>query len=284
MNHAAWSPRVSESTRQRVQCALDGLPGRGRSSAPNYSERVFELIHNVAGAWGGKCLSLTYEGHKVPLQFECSAGHRFSMRMQGLRSGHWCRTCAHERAKVYSLEDAHALAAKHGGQCLSTHYQNNLSELHWRCAAGHTWLASMVNVSRGYWCRACHLERSKPRLERIDRTAAEHGGRCLSVYVNSETPMEWECAKGHRWMAPWSRVNKGKWCPSCAAKARTRTIEQMQELAKSRGGQCLSTAYPGSHGKLEWTCSKHHVWSATVNSVWRGSWCPECARASRRKD
>jgi hypothetical protein len=281
--HAAWSLRVPESTRQRVQRALDDLPGPGGGRAPDYRERVFAIIRDVAQAWGGRCLSASYEGYNVPLEFECSAGHRFRTRIHGLRSGHWCRSCAHERATVYSLDDAHALAAKHGGACLSTHYQNSLGRLQWRCAAGHTWFSSLDGVARGYWCRACHIESIKPRQEQLEKAAAERGGRCLSAYVDRDTPLQWQCAEGHRWFAPWFRVSKGQWCQRCAVKARTRTIEQMQELAKSRGGRCLSTAYPGPHGKVEWECDKQHVWSASVNSVWRGSWCPECARSSRGK-
>jgi hypothetical protein len=46
---------------------------------------------------------------------------------------------------------------------------------------------------------------------------------------------------GHTWLAPWFRVSKGQWCHQCAVKARTRTIEQMQEFALLRGGHCLST-------------------------------------------
>jgi hypothetical protein len=284
MIRAACSPRVSEATRQRVQCALERLPGRGRSSALDYREHVFASVQDVARAWGGTYLSASYEGHRVPLEFECAAGHRFQMRIQGLRHGHWCRICAHDRARAYSIEDAQAVATNNGGRCLSTHYQNSLDRLHWRCSAGHTWLASLADVRRGYWCRACHFESIKPQQERITRAAVERGGRCLSTYVNGETPLEWECAAGHRWFAPWFRVRRGQWCRRCAAKSRTRTIEQLHELAKSRGGQCMSTVYRGAHDKIEWACSKQHVWRATVNSVWRGSWCPECARAARSRD
>jgi hypothetical protein len=281
MSQAAKSLRVPESIRQQVQLALENLPGPGGGAAPHYRERVLEQIRSVARAWGGHCLSPTYEGHKARIEFECAAGHRFSMLMQGLRSGHWCRTCATDRLRVYSLGDAQAAAASHAGQCLSTHFENNLALLHWCCAAGHTWQASLSSVTRGNWCRTCYLETVKPTHEQIQRAAAEHNGRCLSAYKDRDTPLEWQCAEGHRWLAPWSRVGKGQWCRRCAAKVRSRTIEQMQELARSRGGRCLSTAYPGAHGTIEWECSLQHVWRATVNSVWRGSWCPECARTKR---
>ena len=281
MNQAAKSPRVPESTRLQVQGAIDNLPGPGGSAAPQYRVRVLAAIQSVAGAWGGRCLSHTYEGHKTRLEFECAAGHRFSMRIQGLRSGHWCRACANQRVRVYSIDDARATAAIHGGQCLSPHFENSLSKLQWQCAAGHTWHASLSSVSRGNWCRACHLETIRPTQAQLRRAAAERGGFCLSAYVDRDAPLEWQCAQGHRWHAQWFRVYKGQWCRRCAVESRTRSIEQMQQLARSRGGRCLSTTYPGAHGKIEWECAQHHVWHATVNSVWRGSWCPECARTKR---
>jgi hypothetical protein len=282
MNRAAWSPRVPATIRKRVQRVLATLPGPGGSGAPDYRVRTFAGVQNLANAWGGTCLSAGYEGHKVPLDFACAAGHRFSMLMHGLRLGHWCQACAYDRATIYSLDDARAVAAERGGRCLSRRYHNSREKMRWRCESGHTWAASLEQVLHGDWCQACHFERIKPRQEDIERAAIERGGCCLSAYVDKETPLQWQCAEGHTWFAPWFRVSKGQWCHLCAVKARTRTIEQMQELAQSRGGRCLSTVYPGAHGKIEWQCAKGHVWHASVNSVWRGSWCPECAWASRR--
>ncbi|WP_341312404.1 hypothetical protein WN982_13035 [Paraburkholderia sp. IMGN_8] len=243
---------------------------------------MLDAIRALAHAWGGQCLSKAYEGHKVPLVFECAVAHRFPMLMHGLRLGHWCHACAYDRATIYSLDDARAIAAERGGRCLSRSYLNSREKMRWRCEAGHTWSACLEQVLRGDWCQACHFERIKPRQDDIERAAAERGGRCLSAYIDKETPLQWQCAEGHTWFAPWFRVSKGQWCHLCAVKARTRTIEQMQDLAQSRGGRCLSTVYPGPHGKIEWQCGKGHAWHATVNSVWRGSWCPECAWESRR--
>ncbi|MDT8840352.1 hypothetical protein ParKJ_23275 [Paraburkholderia fungorum] len=279
---AAWSPRVPAQTRRRVQRALKGLCGLGSTAAFGYRERVFSGVRKVALAWGGSCVSATYDGYKVPLEFECAAGHHFPLSITVLRRGGWCQACHYGRATVHSIEEARQLAAQHGGLCLSASYEHTRAKLRWRCAAGHQWQATFEGVLRGDWCQTCHFERIKPRHEDIERAAVERGGRCLSAYVDKETPLDWQCAEGHTWSAPWFRVSKGQWCHRCAVIARTRTIEQMQDLAKSRGGLCLSTAYPGAHGKLELECGKGHTWKASVNSVWRGSWCPECAWESRR--
>lgn len=281
-NGSAWSPYVPAATRRRVQCAIAGLPGRGGAGAADYPDVVLNGMREVAAAWGGACLSTAYRGYKVPLEFRCAAGHRFPMLAKAVRMGHWCIDCAYDRAITHSLEEARAIALERGGVCLSRRYVNNREKMHWRCEAGHTWLACLENVLRGDWCQTCHFERIKPQQDELERAAAGHGGRCLSAYVDKETPLQWECAEGHTWLAPWFRVSKGQWCHLCAVKARTRTIGQMQDLARSRGGECLSTVYPGAHGKIEWQCAKGHVWHASVNSVWRGSWCPDCAHESRR--
>lgn len=55
------------------------------------------------------------------------------------------------------------------------------------------------------------------------------------------------------------------------------TIDDMRELAESRGGQCLSTEFSGIGSKLKWKCGFGHEWEATPVCVKAGHWCPECA-------
>jgi nucleoside-diphosphate-sugar epimerase len=54
------------------------------------------------------------------------------------------------------------------------------------------------------------------------------------------------------------------------------TLKDMQELAKSRGGQCLSTAYKDIKSKLKWKCAFGHEWEASPRSPLTGIWCPKC--------
>lgn len=53
-------------------------------------------------------------------------------------------------------------------------------------------------------------------------------------------------------------------------------IEDMQQLAKSRGGKCLSKFYINNHSMYIWQCSKEHIWEMLPLSIRRGSWCPIC--------
>lgn len=61
----------------------------------------------------------------------------------------------------------------------------------------------------------------------------------------------------------------------------TTRIEKLRELAKSRGGDCLSTTYLGTKAKLEWICKEGHTWQAMPYSISMGTWCPVCANVQR---
>ena len=54
------------------------------------------------------------------------------------------------------------------------------------------------------------------------------------------------------------------------------TIRDMQKLALSRGGQCLSTQFVDVKTKLKWKCAFGHEWEATPRLLKVGHWCPEC--------
>ncbi len=55
------------------------------------------------------------------------------------------------------------------------------------------------------------------------------------------------------------------------------TVEDIQEMARSRGGQCLPPISPDMKTRLKWRCALGHEWEATPLLVRLGHWCPECA-------
>lgn len=116
-------------------------------------------------------------------------------------------------------------------------------------------------------------------IRQIKQHALNKGGKCLSDhYEGGKMKLLWQCEKGHQWTSSvQSVVGAGSWCPTCARNVRL-TIEEMQEIAKERGGKCLSTKYVNSKTKLLWECKRGHQWESTPLSVKsRKSWCPYCA-------
>src|SRR5947209_16050076 len=111
--------------------------------------------------------------------------------------------------------------------------------------------------------------------------ARERGGRCLSaLYINCRIPLDWECAKGHQWSAPFSRIkNKKSWCLQCSRHNprppyKYLTLEDAKIEAYKRNGKCLSTEYINSRSNLVWVCHKNHQWLAPLNSIRNHNhWC-----------
>ncbi|MDN4605893.1 hypothetical protein [Sporosarcina highlanderae] len=184
-----------------------------------------------------------------------------------------------------TIEDMHLLVSSRGGKCLSEKYVNSQTKLEWECSEGHRWEAVPAKVRYGQWCRQCSGN-VKKSIEQMYELAAKYGGKCMSTeYVNNMTPLEWICEKGHYFTASYSGVmqsiNNGGFCSICgrlrgAEKRRNNTIEEMREIAVSKGGKCLSNQYINAHQKLTWECANEHTFDMNANDVKNGHWCPHC--------
>jgi len=104
--------------------------------------------------------------------------------------------------------------------------------------------------------------------------------------MNSSHPLRWKCSVGHEWLAKPRSIRTGHWCPFCAQNRRLR-LEEMRQIARERGGQCLSTNYKNGATPLLWACRLGHLWKARAAQVKsgrrrKGSWCRECYNWRRR--
>jgi hypothetical protein len=68
----------------------------------------------------------------------------------------------------------------------------------------------------------------------------------------------------------------------CALRQPEDRLRRLRELARERGGKCLSERYLGVKEKLLWECAALHRWEATPFAILRGSWCPQCYWAGLR--
>lgn len=154
------------------------------------------------------------------------------------------------------------------------------SKIEIECLNNHKWKAELRTIDNGCWCAECSYQEKRADFSEIIKYAKSKNGKCLSQpneYKNGKVKLEWECEFGHTWNANKSNViSKGKWCPECAGNKKL-TIEQMHEIAKLRGGKCLSTKYKNSGDPLKWQCSEGHIWDQRANIIKRGCWCPQCS-------
>jgi hypothetical protein len=244
------------------------------------SRKMMEELQSIAKIYGGRCISNEYVNNYIKLLWECAKGHQWQAPPSNIKQGHWCPECAGTMRS--SIEEMCELARQRGGKCLSDIYVNAHTKLLWECAKGHQWSATSNNIKRGEWCAYCYGNINLT-IEQMRQLAQERGGKCLSdAYVNADTKLLWECAKGHQWQAtPYHIKNRNSWCPECAGTKRS-TIEEMRELARQRGGKCLSDNYVSTHTKLLWECAEGHQWQAIPSNIKRGSWCPYCAGRGRK--
>jgi len=248
---------------------------------------TIEDMQQIALARGGWCLSPEYVNKYTKIWWQCGEGHVWDARPDNVKnSNSWCPRCSHIHrciARRNTIEEMQNLALERGGWCLSNEYVNSRTKLWWQCGdCGNVWEATPASVKKKSWCPYCRKGKIgyniKLTIEEMREIAKERGGKCLSKkYVDKETKLKWQCSEGHIWeAAPGSIKSKESWCPYCSGKVKL-TIEEMREIAKERGGKCLSKTYINSGTKLKWQCSEGHIWDATPRSIKRGTWCIYCA-------
>lgn len=269
---------------------------------------TIEQFKEIVNSKGGKCLSEAYVNNRTLLVFECEHGHRWqaspsSIKGSKNREGTWCPECAIKKRAIkrrMPIEEVRKIAESKGGKCLSDTYVNNNTPMLFQCSHGHQWYATASNVkgsndSPGTWCPTCSS--SKPlTIDDFKKIAESRSGECLSdVYINNRTPLQFKCAKGHQWYAHPSNIKDyngktGSWCPVCgkekSAKARKGTIEEIQEIARSKGGKCLSPVYENNRTPILFECEHGHQWKASADGIKGsnnrpGTWCPKCGIEKR---
>ena len=235
---------------------------------------------------GGECLSAEFHGGAYKYRWRCGSGHEWEARGSNVLRGVWCPLCQGRGKSIGSLQE---LAYARGGRCLSGEYKGMNGKYHWRCEKGHDWEATASHIQGGTWCPHCSGRVLINPLAELQRTAKERGGECLSPkYLGAKKKHRLRCGRGHEWESvPNSVRNQGNWCKQCAfeeASSRQRLkngLAIMQELAHSRGGECLSTEYINGKSKYRWRCADGHEWEASAQKVRTETWCPICSGGVR---
>lgn len=121
------------------------------------------------------------------------------------------------------------------------------------------------------------------RLRGIQEIAKKKGVECLFTdYKNNKSKLKFRCENGHIFEANLKNLKKrGQWwCLKCFHLTKLREV---QEIAKKKGGECLSTNYKNSQSKLKFRCENGHVFEASLASVKDNkSWCPICFQIRNR--
>jgi hypothetical protein len=276
-NGHSWeaTPDNIKQGKRCPSCAQDARRARPR-------KYTIEDCKSHAASFGGDCLTTDYS--KTKFLWRCQKGHVWSAPPTSIFSSKsWCPECAR---KTIQIDTVRELVLSRGGILKSDSILNSKSKVFISCSQGHTWTTSVASLLfQKSWCPRCQRN-ALLSIEEMIRIAEERGGKCLSTtYSNARDSLLWQCANGHQWMAKPDSVKRGSWCKKCSSvKAgiaqRKYSINDLKDLAKKRGGDCLSSVAGSVEDKLEWKCIAGHRWRASPHSViLSGSWCPSCSKS-----
>jgi hypothetical protein len=244
---------------------------------------------------GGKILSKKYLGVKNHHEFQCEKGHYWETAIPNIEKGHWCRECGKEKSvetrkiNKNGLQELQIISKSKGGECLSTEYLGVHNKHQFRCAEGHEWPATSDSIKRGSWCRICGIKirsvnnRIKNGLQELQEIAKAKGGECLSTeYLGVHNKHQFRCAEGHEWETTAGGIKGGKnklgtWCPYCIGLKIVNPLNELHEIAKYKGGECLASEYLGSLSKHRFRCIEGHEWASSASNIKTGHWCRKCA-------
>jgi hypothetical protein len=238
---------------------------------------TLEECQRLAESRDGECLSTEYKNSSTKMRWRCDKRHEWNATFDNIKyGGTWCSKCS--GCKKLTLEECQRLAESRDGECLSTKYKNNITKMKWRCSEGHEWSAIFGSIKNGQWCSDCSGN-VKHTIEECQRLADSKDGECLSTeYINANTSMTWRCSEGHQWDATFSNIkNNGTWCGQCYGNVKL-TLEECQQFAIKKGGECLSTEYKNKETNMKWRCDKGHEWDTTFGNIKNhGTWCSKCS-------
>lgn len=291
-----WKAKPADVLRRKTWCPKCAPAKRAQTR----SRYTLEDMQGLAEDKDGAFLSKSYRGRLKKHKWECKHGHRWMTTPRTILRGSWCPKCRNIASgnsnRKYTIADMHTAAAANDGLCLSKSYKNITTGIRWQCAKGHKWSAPYSSIKAGAWCPKCASARAAKAntiydIADMQKLAEERSGKCHSrKYRNTVTRLSWECSEGHRFMMTAGLVLSDSWCPKCATKLvakkqQRHTIEEMQEIAKSKGGTCLSEEYVNVHAHLRWECAEGHRWSSSANNIIAGRWCRKCscAKAGRKR-
>jgi len=187
--------------------------------------RVLEKEKNIT------CLSEKYINVRTKMLWKCNVcEYEWLSVYTSIRR---CSGCPECNSIKNTLDDAQRLAISKGGECKSIEYINAHTKMYWKCnKCMYEWMASYHSVRRVSWCPQCP-DKVKNTLDDAQRLAISRDGVCKSTeYVRAHDKLHWQCDKcRHEWMATYTNVQKGHWCPNCSAgKAQRKLVDILQGL------------------------------------------------------
>ena len=243
-------------------------------------------------AFGWDTGAYSYGSAKI-VSWKCAKKHVYTTSINSRtnrKSG--CPFCANQKVLTgfNDLKKKYPKHAKyaHNFKPESILYGSNQIK-EWKCSLGHIW-KEKVNwfIKRNPKCKTCSglvllsgFNDMKTKFPKIAIEAFDWNPS--KVLPNESKKLIWQCKNKHTWPAtPAQRTSKGSGCPYCKKGALMPGFNDLKstfpKLAKEAHLWDPSKVHKGSNLKLEWKCSKGHIFETVVSHrTARGDGCSICS-------
>ena len=267
-----------------------------RSLLPGFNDlsTTHPQIAKEASGWNP---SQYFAGSPTKKMWECAKGHLFQASIVN-RTSHesGCPVCDgksvltgfNDLATKFPIIALEAEGWDPSIVSAGTHQKKN-----WKCKKGHIYEASIAHRtsrdSRG--CSVCAgkqiLKGFNDLASKFPAIASEADGWDPNLVTSGvDTKMNWKCPLGHQYSASvGSRTNLKTGCPICAnmqlLSGFNDLLTKFPLIAEEAFGWNPTEVLSGSKIKMNWKCSKGHIYKAAVSRRTTSSsatGCPKCGK------
>ena len=246
-------------------------------------------MHQLAESRNGKCLSKKYTNSQTHLLWECNNKHQWKSKPNNIRQGKWCPTCSEGLGERICRAFFQQLFDSNFDKVYPTWLLNeDDNQMELDGYSKEHMLAFEHQGGQHYYVDGFFIK-TKEQLDRRKRNDNLKVELCIKNNITliqiPEIPkhlkveklkdfIKSECLRLNvNLIQNFDQINvdlKEAYTP-------IDPLKELNEIAKSKGGICLSDHYLGTQNDLQWKCKEGHEWKAMPSRIKRGSWCPACA-------
>ena len=208
LNKLLHGYRCKKCYRQKIRAAL----------SLTYEEVAAFFVKN-------NCLLLSkhYVNSSQRLKYQCECGRIAKITFNNFRNGQRCQNCGIKKLQKtfrHSYEKVEQFFKDNGCVLLSDNYENSRSTLKFQCSCGNIGYSSYHDFKLGRRCRKCGEKRiqeaQKFTYDKVYQIFTSFNCKLLSKeYINSKTPLIFECKCGNISTITLERIEMGYKCRNC---------------------------------------------------------------------
>ena len=165
-------------------------------------------------------------------------------------------------------------------------YVNNKTKIRFKCSRGHIYIQRPDHHLDNHGCKFCATiklsnKRRKTTKEYIKECKEKGLDLPIESYVNTHTKIKHKCAKcGKVYKQVPSYHLQGQGCPKCAtdnlSNIKRKSQERYIKECKDKGYDLPIEEYVNAHTKINYKCSKGHIYKQTPDDHLHNKGCPVC--------